>query len=113
MARRPRFMGRAAWTAAGLLLASALSAGVAGQGPGRSGSAAAAAAAQAPGGPKATAWAAVDRNAAEIAKVGDAIFSFAELGMQEVETAGLCARLLGEMGYTVETGIAGIPTAIR
>jgi aminobenzoyl-glutamate utilization protein B len=62
--------------------------------------------------PKTTAFAAVDRNAAEIAKVGDAIFSFAELGMQEVETAGLCAQLLGDMGYEIETGISGIPTAI-
>jgi len=62
--------------------------------------------------PKATAFAAIDRNAAEIARVGDAIFSFAELGMQEVETAALSARLLKEMGYSVETGISGIPTAI-
>jgi aminobenzoyl-glutamate utilization protein B len=61
---------------------------------------------------KATAFAAVDRNAGEIAKVGDAIFSFAELGMQEIETAALCARLLREMGYTVETGVSGIPTAL-
>jgi len=70
------------------------------------------AAAQDAGGPKATAFAAIDRNAGEIAKVGDAIFSFAELGMQETETAALCVRLLKEMGYTVETGVSGIPTAI-
>jgi aminobenzoyl-glutamate utilization protein B len=69
-------------------------------------------ASQAPNGPKATAFAVIDRNAAEIAKVGDAIFSFAELGMQEVETAALCARLLKEGGYRVETGVSGIPTAI-
>jgi aminobenzoyl-glutamate utilization protein B len=62
--------------------------------------------------PKATALAAVERNRAEIAKVGDAIFSFAELGMQEFETAGLCAELLGDMGFQVETGLSGIPTAI-
>ena len=67
---------------------------------------------QSPGSPKVTAFAAVDRNAGEIAKVGDAIFSFAELGMQEVETTALSARLLREMGYTVETGISGIPTAL-
>jgi aminobenzoyl-glutamate utilization protein B len=67
---------------------------------------------QVAGDPKATAFAAIDRNAAEIAKVGDAIFSFAELGMQEVETAALSARLLKEMGYRVETGVSGIPTAI-
>jgi aminobenzoyl-glutamate utilization protein B len=62
--------------------------------------------------PKATALAAVDRNSEEIAKVGDAIFSFAELGMQEFETARLCTELLTEMGYRVEAGISGIPTAI-
>ena len=62
--------------------------------------------------PKATALAAVERNSEEIAKVGDAIFGFAELGMQEFETARLCGELLSEMGYVVETGISGIPTAI-
>jgi aminobenzoyl-glutamate utilization protein B len=61
---------------------------------------------------KATAFAAIDRNKDEIAKVGDAIYSFAELGMQEVETARLCAQVLTDMGYHVETGISGIPTAI-
>ncbi len=62
--------------------------------------------------PKDTAFAAVDRNQEEIAKVGDAIFSFAELGMQEVETSKLCAQVLSDMGYEVEMGISGIPTAI-
>jgi aminobenzoyl-glutamate utilization protein B len=69
-------------------------------------------AAQAVDGPKTTAFAAIDRNKDEIAKVGDAIFSFAELGMQEFETSALCVRLLKSMGYTVETGVSGIPTAI-
>lgn len=63
-------------------------------------------------GPKATAFDAIDRNKDEIAKVGDAIFSYAELGMQEVETAALCSRLLTRMGYQVQMGISGIPTAI-
>jgi aminobenzoyl-glutamate utilization protein B len=62
--------------------------------------------------PKATAFEAIDRNQAEIAKVGDAIFSFAELGMQETDTAALCARVLKDMGYSVQTGVSGIPTAI-
>ncbi|KPJ90724.1 MAG: hypothetical protein AMS18_10165 [Gemmatimonas sp. SG8_17] len=62
--------------------------------------------------PKATAFAAVDRNSTEIGKVGDAIFSFAELGMQEFETAKLCADILADMGYEVETGLSGIPTAL-
>ncbi len=61
---------------------------------------------------KATAFAAIDRNADSIGRVGDAIFSYAELGMQEFETTALCVRLLKEMGYTVETGLSGMPTAI-
>ncbi len=61
---------------------------------------------------KATAFAAIDRNAESIGKVGDAIFSYAELGMQEFETTALCVRLLKEMGYRVETGLSGMPTAI-
>ena len=62
--------------------------------------------------PKETAFQAVERNKEEIAKVGDAIFSYAELGMQEFETSALCARVLKDMGYKVETGISGVPTAI-
>ena len=62
--------------------------------------------------PKETAFQAVERNKDEIAKVGDAIFSFAELGMQEIETSSLCAQVLKEMGYKVEMGISGVPTAI-
>lgn len=62
--------------------------------------------------PKAAALDAIERNRDEIAKVGDAIFSFAELGMQEIETARLCGTLLRDMGYKVETGISGVPTAI-
>lgn len=61
---------------------------------------------------KETAFEAVERNKGEIAKVGDAIYSFAELGMQEIETSKLCADLLKSIGYDVKTGIAGFPTAI-
>ena len=61
---------------------------------------------------KATAIAAVERNAEAIGRVGDAIFDFAELGMQEIDTADLCARLLTGFGYKVERGVSGIPTAI-
>jgi aminobenzoyl-glutamate utilization protein B len=62
--------------------------------------------------PKDTAFEAIDRNKDEIAKVGDSIFYFAEMGMQEVETSKLCAQALRSMGYKVETGISGFPTAI-
>jgi len=62
--------------------------------------------------PKETAFAAIDRNKDEIVKVGDAIYSFAELGMQEFETSKFCVDILKSIGYKVETGISGIPTAI-
>ncbi len=41
----------------------------------------------------------------------DQIFSFGELGFQEVETSRYLVRLLRENGFTVEEGVAGIPTA--
>jgi aminobenzoyl-glutamate utilization protein B len=41
----------------------------------------------------------------------DQIFSFAELGFQEFETSRYLVNLLRQNGFTVEEGIAGIPTA--
>ncbi len=41
----------------------------------------------------------------------DQIFSFAELGFQEFETSRYLVDLLRDNGFTVEEGIAGIPTA--
>lgn len=41
----------------------------------------------------------------------DKVFSFAELGFQEYETSKYITDILRENGFTVEMGIAGIPTA--
>jgi len=41
----------------------------------------------------------------------DSIFSFAELGFQEVETSGYLTKLLEENGFVIEHGSAGVPTA--
>ncbi|MDH3270303.1 MAG: amidohydrolase [Gemmatimonadota bacterium] len=41
----------------------------------------------------------------------DQIFSYAELGFQEFETSRYLVGLLRENGFTVEEGVAGIPTA--
>ena len=41
----------------------------------------------------------------------DKVFSFAELGFQEVETSKYLTGILQENGFTVEHGISGIPTA--
>ena len=55
---------------------------------------------------KNTAFQAVERNEEEIAKVGDSIFYFAELGMQEIETSRLLVGVLHDIGYQVEEGIS-------
>ena len=41
----------------------------------------------------------------------DSIFSFAELGFQETETHRYLVDILKKNGFTVQEGIAGIPTA--
>ncbi|HEV2644183.1 MAG TPA: hypothetical protein VGT98_15830, partial [Candidatus Elarobacter sp.] len=41
----------------------------------------------------------------------DQIFSFGELGFQEVETSKYLVSVLRKNGFTVKEGIAGIPTA--
>jgi aminobenzoyl-glutamate utilization protein B len=41
----------------------------------------------------------------------DSIFSFAELGFQEVETNRYLIDILEKNGFTVQKGVAGIPTA--
>jgi len=41
----------------------------------------------------------------------DKVFSFAELGFQEVETSKYLTDILTEHGFTIEHGISGIPTA--
>ncbi|MGH6680650.1 MAG: amidohydrolase, partial [Bradyrhizobium sp.] len=52
----------------------------------------------------------LDRNAKAIACLNDNVFYFAELGMQEFETAKLMTALLEEAGFKVERGISGFPT---
>ncbi len=41
----------------------------------------------------------------------DMVFSFGELGFQEVETSKYLDRYFKENSFTIEQGIAGIPTA--
>src|SRR5215475_6273777 len=43
--------------------------------------------------------------------INDTVFSFGELAYQEVETSKYLTALLENNGFTVERGIAGIPTA--
>ena len=53
----------------------------------------------------------VDRNSKAIALLGDNIYYFAELGMQEFETSKLMTQILEQAGFRIERGISGMPTA--
>jgi aminobenzoyl-glutamate utilization protein B len=57
----------------------------------------------------------VTADVAANAKLGqvmvDKLFSFSELGFQEVQTSAYLVRLLRENGFQVEEGISGMPTA--
>jgi aminobenzoyl-glutamate utilization protein B len=52
----------------------------------------------------------VDRNAAQMAAISDALFYFGELGMQEFESTKLLKDTLTAAGFRVELGGAGMPT---
>jgi aminobenzoyl-glutamate utilization protein B len=54
----------------------------------------------------------VERNAEQIATIGDTVYYFGELGMQEVESVKFIKQILESIGFTVETGTAGMPTNI-
>src|SRR6266702_3416399 len=53
----------------------------------------------------------VDAMQENIQKWNDSVFSFGELGFQEIETTKFLTDILKQNGFTVETGVAGIPTA--
>jgi aminobenzoyl-glutamate utilization protein B len=61
---------------------------------------------------KALAYKAIDRNADQIATIGDTVYYFGELGMQEIESAKFVKGVLEQIGFTVETGTAGMNTNI-
>ena len=54
---------------------------------------------------------AVDAKAKMIQQMVDQVFSYGELGMQEVETSKYLSGILEKNGFTVERGVAGMPTA--
>jgi len=55
---------------------------------------------------------AIERNAEQIAIVGDSLYYFGELGMQEFESAKFLKQTLEAIGFKVEQGGAGMPTNI-
>ncbi|MFM7853572.1 MAG: amidohydrolase, partial [Flammeovirgaceae bacterium] len=53
----------------------------------------------------------VEGNAALGQQINDMLFSFSELGFQEVETFNYLTSLLEKNGFKIQIGIAGVPTA--
>ena len=53
----------------------------------------------------------VNARAKLVQEIVDMLFSFGELGMQEFETSRYLTGLLQQNGFTVERGVAGMPTA--
>ncbi len=53
----------------------------------------------------------VEARAKLVQEIIDQVYSFGELGMQEIETSRYLSGLLEKNGFTVERGVAGMPTA--
>ena len=60
---------------------------------------------------KKQAVASVTANEKKVQEMVDMVFSFGELGFQEIETSNYLTGILEKNGFTIERGISGIPTA--
>src|SRR5262245_54914519 len=54
---------------------------------------------------------AIDKKSKSAQEMVDMVFGFAELGFQETETSAYLTGILEKNGFTIERGIAGVPTA--
>jgi aminobenzoyl-glutamate utilization protein B len=57
-------------------------------------------------------WNWIEENKQEFIDVADKVWKFAEIGLVETESSKLIAKKLGEHGFKVDLGVAGMPTAI-
>lgn len=55
-------------------------------------------------------WLSQTETIAKFGRISDAIWSYAELGLQEHKSSALLIQTLEEAGFTVEKGMAGMPT---
>src|ERR1700753_1029901 len=53
----------------------------------------------------------IDAYTDRMGRIGDAIFSYSEIGFQEVKTVDLLTKELTAHGFTVKKGVAGMATA--
>ena len=63
------------------------------------------------GAAKAQVMRAIDARHAHFAGIAKQVWSFAEVGFKETKSSELLQRELRDAGFTVETGVAGMPTA--
>ncbi|MBI5819818.1 MAG: amidohydrolase [Verrucomicrobia bacterium] len=55
-------------------------------------------------------WLSQPETVTKFGRISDSIWSYAELGLQEHKSSALLIRTLKEAGFTVEQGLAGMPT---
>ncbi len=55
-------------------------------------------------------WLAQPENVEKFGRISDAVWSYAELGLQEEKSSALLIKTLEEAGFSVEKGLAGMPT---
>lgn len=55
-------------------------------------------------------WLSLPETVEKFGRISDAIWSYAELGLQEHKSSALLIQTLEEAGFTVEKGLAGMPT---
>lgn len=60
---------------------------------------------------KAEAITMVDADAKRVQEIVDMLFSYSELGFEEVDTARYLTQMLEKEGFSIERGVAGMPTA--
>ena len=60
---------------------------------------------------KQIAVAAVERQGADLIRLSDEIWGFAEVGLQETRSAEVLASYAQRQGFNVQRGVAGMPTA--
>ena len=53
----------------------------------------------------------IDRHAADLAGISDRIWAYAETALRETRSAAVLADYAEQQGFTVERGVAGMPTA--
>jgi len=55
-------------------------------------------------------WLSQPQTVEKFGRISDAVWSYAELGLQEYKSSALLIETLEEAGFTVEKGLAGMPT---